>query len=224
VPEAFTPIAIFWNVPEGMPPEAVGTPVCILAGVHAGALDEGEKAVAPMRAFAQPVLDLSGPAPFAGIQAAFDPFFPKGLLQYWKSTYVNELSDALLDALCDLARTRPSKKTTMDVWPMAGAAAKVGAADTAFGPRRPYMVAFESTWTDPGDSDANIAWARDAYASMSRLGGAGIYLNFPGFGEEKVEMARAAYGENFDRLARIKAQYDPDNLFRMNINIPPAGR
>ena len=221
-PNEFTPIAIFWNVPEGMPPEAVGTPVCILAGVHVGKLEVGEKAIAPMRSWAKPVLDLSGPAPFAGIQAAFDPFFPKGLLQYWKSTYVNELSDGFLDGLCDLAAKRPSKKTTMDVWPMAGAASKVGAKDTAFGMRRPYMVAFESTWTDPKDSDANIAWARDAWSSMSRFAGGGVYLNFPGFGEEKVEMAKAAYGDNFDRLAKIKAQYDPDNLFRMNINIPPA--
>jgi FAD/FMN-containing dehydrogenase len=222
VPNEFTPIAIFWNVPEGMPPEAVGTPVCILAGVHVGSLEDGEKTIAPMRSWAKPVLDLSGPAPFAGIQAAFDPFFPKGLLQYWKSTYVNELSDGFLDALCDLAARRPSRKTTMDVWPMAGAASRVGPTDTAFGERRPYMVAFESTWTDPKENDANIGWARDAYASMSRLGGGGIYLNFPGFGEEKVDMAKAAYGANFDRLAQVKAKYDPANLFRMNINIPPA--
>jgi FAD/FMN-containing dehydrogenase len=86
------------------------------------------------------------------------------------------------------------------------------------------MVAFESTWTDPAKSDENIAWARDAWSSMSKFAGGGVYLNFPGFGEEKVDMAKAAYGENFDRLTKIKAQYDPDNLFRMNINIPPAGR
>lgn len=222
LPDAFTPIALLWSVPEGMPAEAVGTPVVILAGVYAGAVEEGEKVVAPMRAFGKPVLDLSGPAPFTAVQSAFDPFFPKGLHQYWKSTYVNELSDAFLDKLCELGASRPSPKTTMDVWPMAGAAARVGAKDTAFGERRPYMVAFESTWTDPRENDANIAWARNAHASMSKFSSAGIYLNFPGFGEEKVDMARAAYGENFDRLRKLKAKYDPQNLFRMNINIPPA--
>lgn len=222
LPDAFTPIALLWSVPEGMPPEAVGTPVVILAGVYAGAVEEGEKVVAPMRAFGKPVLDLSGPAPFTAVQSAFDPFFPKGLHQYWKSTYVNELSDALLDKLCELGASRPSPRTTMDIWPMAGAAARVGAKDTAFGERRPYMVAFESTWTDPRENDANIAWARNAHASMSKFSSAGIYLNFPGFGEEKVDMARAAYGENFDRLRKLKAKYDPQNLFRMNINIPPA--
>jgi FAD/FMN-containing dehydrogenase len=222
VPELFTPIAIFWSVPEGFPPEIVGTPVIIVAGVYAGPVEEGEKAVKPLRSFATPVLDMSGPEPFAAVQSAFDPFFPKGLLQYWKSTYVEELSDGLLDALCDAAEKRPSPRTTMDIWPMAGAAMRVGPEETAFGERRPYMIAFESTWTNPRDNDANIAWARETHASMSRFTGAGIYLNFPEFGEEKVEMVRAAYGANFDRLTELKARYDPDNLFRMNINIPPA--
>ena len=220
--DRFTPIAIFWSVPEGFPPEAVGTPVCICAGVYAGPVEEGEKVVAPMRAFAKPVLDLSGPTPFTGVQSAFDPFFPKGLLQYWKSTYVETLSDELLDAVCEVARTRPSPKTTMDIWPMEGAAARVPAGATAFGERRPFMIAFESTWVDARDNEANIRWARDAHVSMSRFASEGIYLNFPGFGEEKVEMVKAAYGQNFDRLTAIKAKYDPNNLFRMNINIPPG--
>ena len=222
LPDALTPIALFWSVPEGFPPEIVGTPIVVTAAVHAGPVDAGEKAVKPMRSFAKPVLDMSAPMPFTAVQAAFDPFFPKGLLQYWKSTYLNELSDDLLDALCDLAAKRPSPKTTMDVWPMAGAAARVPAADTAFGPRRPYMVAFESTWTDPRTNEANIAWARNAHASMNRFSSAGIYLNFPGFADDKGDAARAAYGDNFDRLARLKATYDPGNLFRMNFNIPPA--
>jgi len=223
VPEAFTPICIFWSVPEGFPPEIVGKPVVILAGVHAGPVEEGERVVKPMRSFADPVLDMSAPLPFAGIQTAFDPFFPQGLLAYWKSTYLEELSDGLLDALCDLAGTRPSPRTTMDVWPMAGSAARVPPEATAFGRRPPYMVAFESTWTDPADTEVNIAWARDAHASMQRFSSSGVYLNFPGFGEEKVQMAKSAYGANFERLAQLKARYDPGNLFHMNINIPPAG-
>jgi FAD/FMN-containing dehydrogenase len=221
-PESFTPICIFWNVPEGFPPEVVGTPVVILAGVGVGPMEEGERVVQAMRSFAEPVLDMSGPMPFTAIQSAIDPFFPKGLLQYWKSTYVEELSDGLLDTLCELADTRPSPMTPMDIWPLAGAATRVPPEATSFGRRPPNMIAFESTWKDPLDNEANIAWARDAHASMSRFSGSGIYLNFPGFGEEKVAMARAAYGDNFERLRRLKARYDPQNLFRMNINIPPA--
>ncbi|HZD04214.1 MAG TPA: BBE domain-containing protein, partial [Longimicrobiales bacterium] len=168
--------------------------------------------------------DLSGPMPFTAVQSAFDPFFPKGLLQYWKSTYVDELTDDLFDALCDLAATRPSPRTTMDVWPMAGAPSRVDPAATAFGRRHPYLLAFESTWTDPRHTDANIAWARDAWQAMDRFSSRGIYLNFPGFGEEGEELVRAAYGANYDRLAALKATWDPDNLFHMNQNIVPAGR
>jgi len=220
IPDEFTPIAIFWSIPEGFPPEVVGTPIIATAGVYNGPVEEGMKVVQPFREMATPVLDLSGPTPFTGVQSAFDPFFPKGLLCYWKSTYLNELGDDLIDALCDLAESRPSPRTTMDIWPMAGAAERVGPTDTAFGNRPPYMVAFESTWTDPSQNDANIAWARDGYASMQRFAATGCYLNFPGFGEEK-DLARAAYGPNFDRLVSVKTKYDPENLFRMNVNIPP---
>jgi FAD/FMN-containing dehydrogenase len=221
-PEEFTPLAVFWSVPEGFPPEIVGRPIVILAGVHAGPVEEGDQVVRPMREFATPLLDMSGPTPFAAVQSAFDPFFPKGLRQYWKSTYVTELSDELLDALCDLAAARPSSKTTMDIWPQTGAVARVNAAETAFGERHPFMVAFESSWTDAAEDAANVAWAREAWASMQRFASRGIYLNFPGLGEEKEELVRAAYGSNYARLQALKTRYDPTNLFRMNLNIPPS--
>ena len=221
-PDAFTPLAVFWSGPPGFPEEVVGKPILILAGVYAGSVDEGERVARPLRELARPLLDLSGPMPYTVVQSAFDPFFAKGLLYYWKSTYVEALSDALLDALCQLAAARPSPRTTMDIWPQTGAAGRVGADETAFGRRPPYMVAFESTWTDPQETDANITWAREAYASMQRFAAGGIYLNFPGFGEEKEALVRAAYGANYERLRRLKAQYDPTNLFRMNQNIPPA--
>jgi hypothetical protein len=221
-PDEFTPLAVFWSVPEGFPPELVGKPIVILAGVYAGPVEEGERIVRPLRELATPLLDMSGPMPFTAIQSAFDPFFPKGLLQYWKSTYVTTLSDELIDALCRLAAVRPSPKTTMDIWPQTGAVTRVGAEETAFGQRHPLMIAFESSWTDPADNDANIAWAREAWSSMQQFASRGIYLNFPGFGEEKEELVRAAYGPNYARLKALKTQYDPTNLFRMNLNIPPS--
>ncbi len=221
-PEEFTPLAVFWSGPPGFPDVVVGKPVVILAGAYIGPVAQGEKVVQPLREAATPLLDLSGPEPYAAVQSSFDPFFPKGLLQYWKSTYLEELSDELLDALCQLAADRPSPMTTMDIWPQAGAAARVRPEETAFGRRPPYMIAFESTWTNPDDTEANIAWARDAYTSMKRFASSGIYLNFPGFAGEPEDAARAAYGANYDRLSRIKGKYDPDNLFRMNHNISPA--
>ena len=223
VPDEFTPLAVFWSGPPGFPEPVVGKPIVILAGVYAGPLEEGERVIKPLRELATPLLDMSGPMPYCAVQSAFDPFFPKGGLYYWKSTYVEQLGDALLDALCGLAAERPSPRTTMDIWPQRGAAARVAPEETAFGRRPPYLVAFESTWTEPAETDANVAWARGACASMQRFTGSGIYLNFPGFGEEKEALVRAAYGANYERLARLKAVYDPTNLFRMNLNIAPAG-
>jgi len=221
-PDEFTPLAVFWSVPEGFPQELVGRPIIILAGVYAGPVEEGERVAKPLRGLATPLLDLSGPMPFTAVQSAFDPFFPKGLLQYWKSTYVESLSDDLLDALCELAAARPSPKTTMDIWPQMGAVARVSTDATAFGPRPPFLIAFESTWTDPAENEANITWARGAWTSMQRFSSRGIYLNFPGFGEEKEELVRSAYGPNYARLKSLKTTYDPTNLFRMNLNIPPS--
>jgi len=224
MPDEFTPIAIFWSVPPGFPEELVGTPIVIIAGVYAGSVDEGERVSAPLRMLATPLLDLSGPVLFTHVQSGFDGFFPTGMHYYWKSTYIEALSDEVIDALCALAAQRPSPRTTMDIWPIQGAAARVGTTETAFGRRWPFMVAFESSWFDEPDDAANIAWARDSYASVQRFDGGGVYLNFPGFGEEKEDLVRAAYGANYERLTAIKATYDPNNLFRMNQNIRPAAR
>jgi FAD/FMN-containing dehydrogenase len=222
MPEEVTPLVVFWSVPEGFPPELVGTPIVIIAAVYAGPADEGERITQPFRELATPVLDLSARQPWTAVQSGFDQFFPKGRLYYWKSTYVEAISDELIDALCTLAADRPSSLTTMDIWPLDGAPMRVGAGETAFGRRPPFLLAFEASWTDPADNDANIAWARDAYTSMSRFQSSGIYLNFPGFGEEKDALVRSAYGLNYDRLVQIKTKYDPDNLFRMNVNIAPG--
>ncbi|HUG15753.1 MAG TPA: FAD-binding oxidoreductase [Thermomicrobiales bacterium] len=220
-PEELTPLSLFWSIPQGFPPELVGIPVVIVVGLYAGPVKEGETAVQWMRELATPVIDLSGPDQYAHVQSGFDAFFPKGDLYYWKSTYVEEISDEVLDHLCSLAAARPSPRTTMDIWPQMGAPMRVGAEETAFGRRPPYLVAFESSWSNPAENDANIAWARDACTSMSRFPSSGIYLNFPGMEGETEDLARRAYGANYDRLVEVKTTYDPGNLFRMNHNILP---
>jgi len=222
VPDAFTPLAVFWSGPPGFPEVVVGKPIIILAGVYAGPVEEGERIAQPFRDAGTPLLDLSTPEHFTAVESGFGPSGPKGLLQYWKSTFLEELSDELIDTVCQMSAERPSSLTTMDIWPQLGAAARVGPDDTAFGRRPPFMIAFESSWTDPADTEANIAWARNAHDAMSRFSGGGIYLNFPGFADEQEDKARAAYGANYDRLAQIKGKYDPNNLFRMNSNIRPA--
>jgi FAD/FMN-containing dehydrogenase len=99
----------------------------------------------------------------------------------------------------------------------------LGETDTAYGGRdAPFLVTAEANWTDPAQNDEAIGWARELWDAMARYSTGGVYLNFPGLGEDPEALARAGYGANYDRLAALKAKWDPDNLFRMNINIPPA--
>src|SRR6185312_9444611 len=120
------------------------------------------------------------------IQSAFDPFFPKGQRAYWKSRYVESLPDELIDLMCRFAAERPSSKTPMDIWHHGGAMSRVEAAATAFGDRHaPFMLSFDGTWDDAGDDERNIAWARDAWNATEQFSDGGLYLNFPGLGEDR---------------------------------------
>ncbi len=218
--------ALIWGIPavDAFPAELHGRAVLILIAVHAGNAEEGERALQPLRGLATPLLDLSGAMPYTALQGAFDPFFPKGWLYYWKSLYLDRLDDEAIAALIGYGRDRPSPDALMAIWNLkGGAASRVEAEATAFGSRAaPYLLSFDTTWTDPADSEHNIAWTRAAWADMQRYGGGGLYLNFAGFGEEKDTLVRAGYGANYERLAALKARYDPGNLFRMNQNIRPA--
>ena len=100
---------------------------------------------------------------------------------------------------------------------------RVGETDTAYGGRdAAFLVTGEASWTDPAQNDEAIAWGREFWAAIGQHSTGGIYLNFPGLGEEKEALVKAGYGANYERLAALKAKYDPTNLFRMNLNIPPA--
>jgi len=224
-PDEVNSIFLFWNVPdnEHFPEEARRQPVGIAAAVYAGPLEEGERVLQPLREIATPLLDLSGPITYTALQGAFDPFFPKGRRYYWKSIYVDTLTDDAVDTYAQCAEKRPSILSSATLWHLGGAIGRVDPTATAYYRRdAPYLFAAEASWDDPAADDANIAWARDSLAAMQPYSRGGAYLNFPGFGEEKETMLRAAYGPNYDRLAAIKHKYDPGNLFRMNLNIKPV--
>ncbi len=224
-PDEVSSTALFWGIPpaEAFPAELHGKAVVIIAAMYAGDAAAGERLLQPLRELAEPVLDLSGQMPYAVMQSAFDPFFPKGWLYYWKSRYLDGLDEATIEAITQYAATRPSPMSLMALWHVGGgAASRVPADATAFGKRdAPYLLSFDTTWTDPADTDQNIAWTRAAWDDMGRFGSGGLYLNFAGFGEEKEALVRAGYGANYERLAALKGTYDPDNLFHMNQNITP---
>jgi FAD/FMN-containing dehydrogenase len=224
-PEELSSLAICWSIPPAppFPPELHGTPTLAVAAAYCGAVEEGERIVQPLREFAEPLVDASGPWPWLGLQSGFDAIFGKGELRYWKSRSVAELSDDVIGEILEFAGRRPAPLTDIVIWHHGGAMTRVGENETAYGGRdAPFLVTAEANWTDPAQSDAAITWAREVWAAMERYSTGNVYLNFPGFGEEQEELARAGYGSNYERLAQLKAKYDPENLFRMNINIPPV--
>jgi FAD/FMN-containing dehydrogenase len=225
-PEELSSIALCWSVPahEPFPAELHGTPVLVVAAMYTGSIEDGEPVVQPLRELGRPVVDMSGPWPWAALQSGFDALFPKGGLYYWKSRALGALTEAAIDDIADFAARRPSPQTDIVIWHHGGAISRVGEADTAYAGRdAPFLVTGEASWADPGQTDDAIAWGREFWDALARHSTGGVYLNFPGLGEEKEALVRAGYGANYDRLAALKAEYDPGNLFRMNLNIAPAG-
>jgi FAD binding domain/Berberine and berberine like len=215
------------TLPESphIPPEIHDTPFVAVGAVFAGDREEGMRLFQPLRELATPLTDISGPLPFTAIQAAFDPFFVRGTLRsYWKSTYVAELNDDVLDIVVRRAQERPSPRVFLITFQMGGAINRVDPEATAYSERAAnWMVSVDGNWTDPSDDDKVIGWVRDTWAEVDKLGTGTTYLNFTGLEDEATSTGVAsAYGGNLKRLEEIKAKYDPENLFRLNNNIAPA--
>lgn len=178
----------------------------------------------PLRELGEPLVDLSGPIPYEILQTAFDGIFHDQTQQYyWKSLYLDDLGDEAIERIVALGLDRPSPLTLVALWQLGGAMARVPAAATAFGRRdHPFLLSLDSTWSGPAGAEASVAWTREAWKEMHAFSSGGVYLNFPGLGEEREALVRAAYGDNYARLAELKARYDPGNLFSLNQNIAPA--
>jgi len=207
-------------------PEAVhDRPVAIIGGVYAGDVEEGMKVMQPLRELGTPLFDMSGPTPYVGVQTGFDPLFPRDTLRaYWKSQYLDELTDAAIDTIAAKAGDRPAPLTLVNTFHMGGAIADVGEEETAFAQRSaPYMISIDGMWTDEAEDDANVAWVRSAWNEIAEFGTGEVYLNFTGLADEAAQAGvDSAFGRNLARLAEVKATYDPDNFFQRNNNIVPA--
>jgi hypothetical protein len=204
-----------------VPVEHRGSPIIIVLACYHGPVEKGEAAIGPLRQIGTPIADLSEPMRFVDLQKLLDEDYPDGMLYYWKSLYLARLDDEVFDALIDHAAAKPSPLSTIDVWFCDGPLNRVAPGKTAFARRDArYMLAIEANWTNPGQSEANIAWARNCFEDMRRFA-RGSYLNFPGFMEDGDKLLQGAYEDNYDRLRAIKAAYDPENLFRGALNIAP---
>jgi hypothetical protein len=207
-------------------PEAVhDRSVMIIGGVYAGDVEAGLAEMQPLRELGTVLFDMSGPTPFVGVQTGFDALFPRDTLRaYWKSQYLDELSDGAIDTIAAAAQSRPAPLTLVNTFHMGGAIARVGEEDTAFATRTsPYMVSIDGMWSEAGDDEANVAWVRSQWSSVGEYGTGEVYLNFTGLADEDPTAGvDSALGRNLGRLAEIKAKYDPDNFFRINNNVVPA--
>ncbi len=205
-----------------LPQEVHGTEVIVLALCYAGDPEAGEKAVAPFKAIGDPIADVVGPAPFAAWQTAFDPLLTAGERNYWKSHDFVELADGLIDVLLAAVGSLPSPQCEIFIANLGGAINRVPVEATAY-PHRDVNFAMNvhTRWSRPSEDAGCIAWARSFHENAAPFATGGVYVNF--MPEDEARRVRtAAYGPNYERLAGIKAKYDPDNLFRMNQNVVPA--
>jgi FAD/FMN-containing dehydrogenase len=224
-PDELSTAWMIWSLPvdDELPEELRGAPYVGVAGMWAGDPAEGERATRGLRELATPLLDMSGPIDYLDFQRSLDPFFPAGVRRYWKALYLDGYSDEAIDTTVDWSARRPSNETLVIVRHCGGAIARVGAEETAFGDRSSeWMLSIDSTWHDPAHDEVNIAYTRAFYDAALPFSDGKTYFNFPGLLEEGDAAVRASYGANHDRLAQIKAAYDPENRFRLNQNIRPA--
>jgi hypothetical protein len=214
----------FHTVPPGPPfPEEIHLrEVCGVVWCYVGSEEDAAKAMAPFLASVpEPLMHGVGPMPHAALQGAFDALYPAGDQWYWRADFVEEIPDAAVAVHAKFGTEMPTMKSTMHMYPIDGAAHDVDSSDTAWNYRNArWGSVFAGVDPDPANVEPIRKWSIDYFEALHPYSAGGAYVNM--MMDEGRERVRAAYGDNYDRLARIKKQYDPDNLFRVNQNIQPA--
>ena len=204
------------------PEELWGRKACGVVWCYTGPHSRADEVLAPVREFGSPLVMGLAPMPFSALQSAFDPLYPSGLQWYLRSDVFTEISDAAIEVHRRYGERLPTGHSTMHLYPIDGAAARVPEDATAF----PYR---DGGWIgnivgvdpDPANAEAITQWTRDYCADLHAMSAGGTYVNF--MMDEGEDRVRAAYGGNYERLAQVKGRYDPENTFHVNQNIPPAG-
>ena len=198
-----------------------GAPVITIAVCYCGPHDEGERVLRPLRAFGPPLDDTIAPVPYLAWQSAPDANFPPGQLHYWKAGWLRHLTDAAIETIARFLPQIPSATSGLGLQRMGGAASRVAPSATAFAQRaEQYDFLILSQWPNSNDSARNVEWTRAFFTAMQPHLESAAYVN--NLGTEGQERVRAAYGDNYPRLAELKRTYDPSNVFRLNQNIAPA--
>jgi hypothetical protein len=212
-PDELTAYAGLISMPDGTP--AVGVMAC-----YCDDLTEGERVLKPLRAFGSPVFDAIQPTSFPTMQKLVDEMSPDSTHNYWRSTFIRDFSDEVIDLIIEHGNRMESRLSRIVIQFFGGAAGRVAPADTAFAQRQAeYNVGIETQWTDAAESEKHIGWTRTLSDALRPYSSNGYLLNF--IGDEEPDTIRAAFGSNYARLVELKTKYDPTNFFSLNQNVPP---
>ena len=202
-------------------PDGSGLKLTGIVAAHCGALADGEAAVKPIKTYGPPVLDHMGPIPYTAQNGLLDGAFPRGALNYWKAQFITELSDACIATLIEQFQAAPSPLCQIVVEHFHGAASRIPVGATACSMRiNGFNVAIISQWLTPSDTERGIKWAKDTHAALQPFLAPTRYVNYLE-DDADADAAAAVYGPNYARLRQLKAKYDPDNFFHVNVNIKP---
>ena len=207
---------------SGLMTSPEGDPVIAVAACYNGPLDEGERVLAKLRNLGTPLADDIGPKSYVEVQNMLDPAaFPHGVERYWKSSFLKDPGDEVLDIAIDYASRMASPMSMILLYMIHGAATRVSPDATAFGLRDDlWNLDVIGQWLDPSEAEQHVQWVRSGWEAMEPFSTGGVYVNH--LGADEPERVRAAFGNNYDRLLAVKQQYDPGNFFRLNQNIKPV--
>ena len=212
------------TVPPGPPfPEELHMKkMCGVVWCYTGPESEAEAVFQPVKEFGPPAMYGIQPMPYPALQGAFDALYPPGMHWYWKGDFFNELTDEAIDLHVKHGFEMPSWQSAMHLYPIDGKPNQVGPDDTPWGHRQAkWSEVIVGVDSDPANTEAISAWAREYWEALHPHSAGGAYVNF--MMEEGEDRVKATYGSNYERLTAIKQKYDPANLFRVNQNIKPAG-
>jgi len=195
--------------------------MCGVVWCYTGEEENADEVFAPVRAFGPPALYGIHAMPHPALQSAFDAFYPSGLQWYWRADFVNELSEEAIALHVKYGSEIPSMHSTMHLYPVDGAAHRVGTGDTAFSYRDArWSQVIVGVDPDPVNNERIIAWTKAYWDALHPHSAGGAYVNF--MMDEGQDRVQATYRDNYERLVAVKNKYDPTNLFRVNQNIKPT--
>jgi FAD/FMN-containing dehydrogenase len=215
VPDEFGSLATLATLPDG-------TPATVSLMGFSGPFEEGERLLQPLRAFGPPLQDLLGPIPYTGLQSIAENFNPPGMRNYWKSSYLQNLSEEAITTLVNSFASVPAPHSHVVIEHLGGAVSRREKDETAYNHRHaPYNLVIVGMWSNPEEDDKNIRWVRGLWEAMQPFASGEVYVNYEA--DQGVDRIKAAYNPTtYARLVALKNKYDPTNLFRLNQNIKPT--